>query len=309
MGTALQVGAAGETEVDTTVVHRELRVERGESPTACWEMTSGAPGSGLGGMVEAYCGYSERALRPVARREFAAARVVLVVGFGDPLRIVDASGHDSGRRLSSFVAGPGQGVTHTEHAGAQDGVEVQLTPFGAYQLLGVPTGELAERVVGLDEILGRAGRQVSERLAEAVDWETRFALLDRMFTRAAASGPRPDRNLVAAWNRLKHHHGNLAMSELIADTGWSRRRLAERFRAQTGLTPKSAARIMRFTRATDLLTRPDHRSLASIALSCGYYDQAHFNRDFRALAGCAPTEYLAAQLPDLPGTGPGQASD
>jgi AraC-like DNA-binding protein len=291
-------------EVDTAVVHRELSVERGESPTACWEMTNGAPGLGLGGMVEAYCGYSERTVRPVSRREFAAAGVVLIVGFGDPLLVVDASGHDSGRRLSSFVAGPGGGVTRTEHAGAQDGVEVRLTPLGAYQLLGVPVGELAERVVGLDEVLGRAGAQLSERLADAVNWETRFALLDNVFTRASARGPRPDRNVVAAWSRLERHHGDLAIGELIADTGWSRRRLAERFRAQAGLTPKSAARIMRFSRARELLTRPGHRSLASIALSCGYYDQAHFNRDFRALAGCTPTEYLAAQLADVPGTGP-----
>lgn len=90
---------------------RELQVERGESPTAYWEMTSAAPGPGLGGLVEAYCGYSERSLRPVLRREFPAAQVVLVVGFGDPLLVVEASGRDGGRRLSSFVAGPGEGVT------------------------------------------------------------------------------------------------------------------------------------------------------------------------------------------------------
>jgi len=68
-------------------------------------MTNAAPGLGLGGMVEGYCGYSERSLRPVCRRELAVPRVVLVVGFGDPLLVVDAAGHDSGRRLSSFVAG------------------------------------------------------------------------------------------------------------------------------------------------------------------------------------------------------------
>jgi AraC-like DNA-binding protein len=284
-------------------VGRELRVAQGESPTARWEMTSGAPGSGLAG-IEAYSGYAEKSLRPVCRREFATASVVLVVGFGEPLLVADASGRDSGRLLSSFVAGPGEGVTRTEHAGVQDGVEVRFSPWSAHQLLGVPTGELAGRVVGLDELLGRAGVQLSERLADAVDWQTRFSLLDTVFARAAAGGPRPDRHVVAAWNRLERSHGDLAISELVTDTGWSRRRLAERFRTQTGLTPKSAARIMRFTRARELLTRPGHRSLASIALACGYYDQAHFNRDFRALAQCTPTEYLAAQFPDVPGTGP-----
>src|SRR6266508_3042806 len=67
-------------------------------------MTNAAPGLGLGGMVEGYCGYSERSLRPVCRREFAVPRVVLVVGFGDPLLVVDAAGHDSGRRLSTIPA-------------------------------------------------------------------------------------------------------------------------------------------------------------------------------------------------------------
>jgi AraC-like DNA-binding protein len=290
-------------------VHRDLRVVRGESPAARWEMTDATPAAGLRSMVQAYCGYSERSLRPVRRQEFAVPRIVLVVGFGDAMLVVDAAGSDSGRRLSSFVAGLGEGVTHTEHAGAQDGLEVRLTPLGAYQLLGVPTGELTNRVVGLDNIWGRAARQLTERLAEAANWETRFAHLDRVFMRAAEGGPRPDRELVAAWSRLDRRHGDLAISELVADTGWSRRRLAERFRTQVGLTPKSTARIMRFARAVELLTRPGHRSLASIALSCGYYDQAHFNRDFQALAGCTPTEYLAARLVDLPGTGSDPTGD
>jgi AraC-like DNA-binding protein len=219
-------------------------------------------------------------------------------------RATGAGGPKGGRFLSAFVAGLGEGVTRTEHAGAQDCVEVGLTPWSAYQLLGVPAGELTDQVVGLEDIWGRAGEELTERLAEVIDWPTRFTIVDDVLTRAAAYGPRPDRQLVAAWTRLERRHGDLAISELVADTGWSRRRLADSFRAQAGLTPKSAAWIMRFARAVELLTGPGHRSLTSIALSCGYYDQAHFNRDFRALARCTPTEYLAAQLADLPGTGP-----
>jgi AraC-like DNA-binding protein len=285
-------------------VHRDVRVERGESPAAQWESTTGVPAAGLRGLVSAYGGYSERSVRPVFRREFAVPRVVLVIGFGGPLLVTGASGPEGGRYLSAFVAGLGEGVTRTEHAGAQDCVEVGLPPWGAHQLLGVPAGELTDQVVGLEDIWGRAGDELTERLAEAVDWQTRFTIVDEVLTRAAADGPRPDRRLIAAWTRLARRHGDLAISELVAATGWSRRRLAESFRAQAGLTPKSAARIMRFARAVELLTGPGHRSLTSIALSCGYYDQAHLNRDFRALAGCTPTEYIAAQLTDLPGTGP-----
>jgi AraC-like DNA-binding protein len=268
-------------------------------------MATGAPGAGLSGLVEAYSGYAERSARPVARREVAVPRVVLVLGFGDPLLVTGASGRGGWQRRSSFVAGLGQGATLTEHAGAQQGVELRLPPLAAHQLLGVPMAELTDRVVDLEDLWGRAGGELAERLAEAADWETRFDLLDAVLARAADRGPRPQPELVAAWDRLERCHGDLAISELLADTGWSRRRLAERFRAQVGLPPKPAARILRFARAVDLLTRPGRRSLASIALSCGYYDQAHLNRDFRALAGCTPTGYVAAQLTDVPGTGPG----
>ena len=58
------------------------------------------------------------------------------------------------------------------------------------------------------------------------------------------------------------------------------------------MTPKAFARLARFRHAERLLRSPGHRSLASIALTCGYYDQAHLNRDFRDLAGCTPTAYL-----------------
>jgi len=63
----------------------------------------------------------------------------------------------------------------------------------------------------------------------------------------------------------------------------------------------TAAGILRFDHAVELLAGPAPRSLAAVALACGYYDQAHLNRDFRRFAGCTPTAYLAARRPELLG--------
>jgi transcriptional regulator GlxA family with amidase domain len=83
------------------------------------------------------------------------------------------------------------------------------------------------------------------------------------------------------------------VAALAAGTGWSRRHLLTRFRAQVGLGPKAAGRVLRFRRAADLLAAGPAGTLADLAVACGYADHAHLDREFRALAGCTPTTYLA----------------
>ncbi len=81
--------------------------------------------------------------------------------------------------------------------------------------------------------------------------------------------------------------------------GWSRRHLSERFRVELGLAPKVAGRVVRFERARRLLERADRPGLADLASACGFYDQAHLNREWRELAGCSPTAWLAEELPSV----------
>jgi transcriptional regulator GlxA family with amidase domain len=89
------------------------------------------------------------------------------------------------------------------------------------------------------------------------------------------------------------------VSDLAAETGWSGRHLTSRFRAEIGLTPKAAARVIRFSRTRDLLVKRAAGGglrLADLAASCGYFDQAHLAREFNALAGCPPSRWLAEEF-------------
>jgi AraC-like DNA-binding protein len=69
--------------------------------------------------------------------------------------------------------------------------------------------------------------------------------------------------------------------------------LASTSSTRVGLPPKTLARIFRFRRALELLGRGS--GLAELAYDCGYYDQAHLNRDFRQFTGTSPGE-LARRL-------------
>jgi AraC-like DNA-binding protein len=59
------------------------------------------------------------------------------------------------------------------------------------------------------------------------------------------------------------------------------------------VTPKLAARILRFERVVGRIERAGGHGWAEIAYDCGYYDQAHLNRDFRQFAGTTPTAFAA----------------
>jgi AraC-like DNA-binding protein len=275
-------------------------IERHDSPLASWETARRAAPAALAPHVIGYAGYAETAPGGFRRLEPSNDEVHVIFSFGPECRVPE--------RVTSFVAATDTRHAVVEHDGHQHGIELRLTPLGAHMLLGVPMDELTCRVVELDALLGREADELIERMHDAggsqptssagTGWEGAFDVMDDWLLRRLAGAERPDPAVEHTWARLVDSHGSVAVSELVDETGWSRRHLAARFREEVGLAPKPFARILRFRHAARELVRPDGRSLAEIALDCGYYDQAHLNRDFREFAGRSPTELMAARLPD-----------
>ncbi|MEV0676268.1 AraC family transcriptional regulator [Actinosynnema sp. NPDC050436] len=165
------------------------------------------------------------------------------------------------------------------------GVTVGLSPAAAYALFG-PLRELANASVGLADLAPDA-HLLAERLAGLPTPQARFAELDRYLTGRVVAGHRPDPQVRHAWQRLHRSGGAVRIADLADEVGWTRQHLHTRFSAQFGLGPKGAARVLRLHRAVGLLhTAP----AAAVAAACGYADQSHFNRDYRALTGLRPSD-------------------
>jgi AraC-like DNA-binding protein len=192
------------------------------------------------------------------------------------------------------------------HPGRQAGIQVSLRPLGVRTLLGIPAGELARIDVALSAVVGPWAGRLLERLGEQSTWEARFAVLDAEFGARLAACRRVARpeavatELHHAWRLLVAPDAVVPVSGLAAELGWSPRRLHDRFRAEVGVAPKEAARIARFDRARRALfaraAAGGPLRLADLAARYGYYDQAHLAREFRALAGCAPSRLVAEEL-------------
>jgi AraC-like DNA-binding protein len=66
-----------------------------------------------------------------------------------------------------------------------------------------------------------------------------------------------------------------------------------------GLAPKLFCRVRRFQKVVRMISAGQPVDWAEVALTCGYFDQAHFIHDFRAFSGINPTSYLADYIEHL----------
>jgi AraC-like DNA-binding protein len=276
---------------------RAIRHDRHAAPTGRWEYAIAQPALALQGHVRGYTGYHEFTPGVMRRREVPTGNVALILSFGPSISVHDPRRPGRPESRTSFVVGLDDSYAVTESTGDQHGVQVNLTPPAAHMLLGVPMDDLARRVVALDDVLGAEAARLGERLHDAPGWEARFALLDSALGSRLSEARPPLPGIVWAWRRLEVTGGRVEIGDLARELGWSRKRLIVRFREQVGLSPKLLARILRFERVVRLIRAGGRRSWVETAYDCGYYDQAHLNRDFREFAGTTPTAFLASRMP------------
>jgi AraC-like DNA-binding protein len=250
------------------------------------------PAAALRGLVTSYYGYREEPGVPTRRREGPGSDIVVILSFDTSWWIGDALDPAApGGRFSSFTGGMREGQVLTEHAGRSHGMQVNLSPHAARAVFRVPMDSLAERIVPLEDLLGRRATLLVEQLQETPNWAGRFAVVDAALASWLADEHPPQPAVEWAWQQLRATHGRVRVSRLAEELGWSRKRLVAGFREHVGLPPKTVARVLRFEQAVRLAEQTDLGWL-EIAFRCGYYDQAHLSRDFRAISGCTPGTFF-----------------
>jgi AraC-like DNA-binding protein len=270
----------------------------------------------LRSLVSGYAGYRQAGVAPRRHRGLPAPSLTFIITLDEPLVI---AAHPDPRqpaaRYDVLLGGLHTAPAVVTHDGSWSGVQLGLTPLGARMLLGVPAAAVANWDAEAADVVGAFARRLREVIVATPDWAGRFAALDELLARRAAQAEadrvrevRPE--VRHGWRRLRETSGAVGVAELAAETGLSARRLGSLFQAELGLAPKEAARVFRFDHAKRRIGRAAGAggTLADLAVECGYYDQAHLAREFRALAGCPPSQWLAEEFPQfrfVQGSGPG----
>jgi AraC-like DNA-binding protein len=147
-------------------------------------------------------------------------------------------------------------------------------------------------------IFGGPAVELEAALRAEPDPDAAGELLDAFFLRALGDhGPQPA--FVRALQLLQTDD-SVGSAVLAEEAGVSVRQLQRMFAAQLGFAPKVVARILRFQRALRVLMDDRQVALGDLASAVGYFDQAHFIRDFRQFTGGVPRGYRGYYPPDGP---------
>jgi AraC-like DNA-binding protein len=274
-----------------------------------------APRDPSGALVTAV-GYESIAEAPRDHRGLPSPFLTFIVTLDTPVVIAEGGGE---RGLDVVVAGLSTEVEMVKMPERQSGLQAAVHPLAARRLFGMPAGEIARMSLEGEDVLGRTAPRLRERLAEAEGWDERFAIFaaEMELERGADApppgsvrGPRPE--VVEAWRLLTATRGRIRIGELAERVFLSRRRLSTLFVAELGITPKEAARTMRFTHAVSRIgqgVRGGALDLAALAAECGFADQSHLDREFRAFAGTSPSGWIAEEFPNIQAGGHRYARD
>lgn len=254
-------------------------------------------------------GYAASGLTPGVHRGLPGRSLTLVLAIDEPLAVAPThAAWTAGvlQRQWSTLGGLHAEPAYVVQGERWAGVQLDLHPLGARRLLGVPASALPLDEYDARDLLGRAEVRLHERLQAAPSWDARYSvvvgfLLDRLA--ATDDRPRVRREVVEAWRWLGARRGAGTVTDLSDHLGIGRRRLAQLFGGEVGVTPKTTARLMRFDAARrvvgDRVRAGEGLDLTGVAVDHGYYDHAHLVRDFTAFTGLSPTAWVQAEVANI----------
>lgn len=169
---------------------------------------------------------------------------------------------------------------------------VKFRPGGFRPWLGRSVATITDRRIAPGDVFGKAIAQLDAAIARVDD---ELAMIEHATEFLLARAPAPDANVervAAIAASIMADRAITRVEHLVAATGLDLRALQRLFREYVGASPKWVINRYRLHEALEQIAAGGAIDWAALALDLGYFDQAHFIRDFRALVGVSPGAYM-----------------
>jgi AraC-like DNA-binding protein len=221
--------------------------------------------------------------------------VTLIINLADDqTRLYDADDVSKMKTLSGCsVAGPHTRCFAIDTDEQTCVIGASFRAGGAVPFLKVPSDELHNQHLNLEDLWGRLACELRERALAAKSPEAKLRVVELALLERAAGMFDGQPVVEYAVGNFLEQPATAKIARVADKTGFSARHFIELFKQHVGMTPKLFCRVRRFQEVLRRITGGKPVNWTGVALDGGYFDQAHFIHDFRAFSGINPSKYLA----------------
>jgi len=174
-------------------------------------------------------------------------------------------------------------------------ITVIFNPWGAFRLLGIDQFHFTNTNTHFFDLLSANDRGIKQQLTDCQNPEQTFSVLEAFFLRMLFKKKEKNNfvRIVSICNLLmKRSYEPLFLKQICENEGFSKSTLERNFKEFVGIGIKQYHRILRFHNLLNhIKQQKDFRHWTEVAYHFGYYDQAHFIKDFKGFYGKTPSEF------------------
>jgi AraC-like DNA-binding protein len=245
--------------------------------------------------------WKQIASMPTVWRLIPFGQASMLFLFGDPHSYSLTGAAESMQQTSrAFLVGQLTKPIWLQFTGHTRLLKIQFKPSGIRQLLPLNMEEFTNvPSIDLEAVWGASVHHLLEQFHSAATDEACIACLDQFLQKRLL--PHNDSTAYVAYTieQLHRQNGNMNLQSLERKLGITNRHLERLFRNRVGLTPKELSKIIRLNHAFSCIEKNPAMSLTSLSYESGYYDQAHFSKDFKKIAGVSPSKLIAQTSSEL----------
>lgn len=191
-----------------------------------------------------------------------------------------------------WVAGLQAAPSYVESYGNSRMWVIQFWPLGAFAFFSEPLHLFSNAYTALDDVYAAAADRVWHQIGEAPSRKAQLQVIQTFLQQRLLHGRSPAPSSLKRLHHVVKNMGSLSVESLCTEAGITRKHLNHLFQNYIGVSPKTQCSLFRFKRILQRLSNSKPSSLTSFAYDENFFDQAHFNNDFKRLSGLTPYNYL-----------------
>ena len=224
-------------------------------------------------------------------RIFPDGCMELIIHYGDVFQRITENKAE--KQPAGFVFGQLEEYIELLPGQATGVMGIKFYPHGLSHFTDVPVNEIKQQAIELPHLFKKEGYYLDEKVALAKAARDRVKVVEDFLLRQLRGSKRNSELINIMVQDIYTANGSIAIRDLIRKYHTTERQMERFFAIQVGLSAKTFSRIIRFQRSFQLA--PHAKTLTHLALDAGYFDQAHFSREFRSFTGLSPRQYFNSQ--------------